>query len=166
MIAENYINHLCCDNPCVRWWAHPLILVGGSIQNREDWDHIKNDFDISSVINVETEHDDAGKVDGPLLQVQVPDMGMPFPSVYVQCAVAFASVFIPEDKKVYVHGQQGGSRSPGFAYALLRGILKMNRAESIASLVEGNGKPYGNHPFHVTYMDSVDSALLPQTGFR
>lgn len=175
MLAEVYKNTLYSYQPDIevtRWWVpgYPLI-IGGSIIDAADFEHLRKEFGVAYVINVETEHDDVGKVPHDLLcQPRVEDSGSPFSREAVLSAISF----VRENKHrgvCYLHCQMGGSRSPGFGYAVLRGVFKLSPDEALAKINEGfrarqnqkrkeNELPYGHHPFHQRYMASVEEALL------
>lgn len=161
-VAENYSNLLYEGHACRRYWVTPRLLVGGSILGPEDFAHLERDFGITHVVNVETEHDDTGKVPAErLLQARVPDLGGPFPpeAVLSVCLFVSRAMASSQDPRFYVHCQQGGSRSPGFAYAVLRGVFGLPRDDARREIVAARDGDYGHHQFHLTYMDSVDRAL-------
>lgn len=159
-LAETYINACYCGHPCQRWWAHPNILIGGSINDAEDFAHIVKDFGVTHVISVESEHTDEGKVPAKqLTYLPVPDDGSP-PSVahWKMLVLAAASALIYPDTILYVHCQMGGSRSPAAAYAIMRGVFGMGSEASLARL--RTGKPtYGDHVYHQSYLESFEKAF-------
>jgi protein-tyrosine phosphatase/CheY-like chemotaxis protein len=164
-IAEFYVNKVCINTPTSRrYWLTPKLMVGGSICDYQDWLHIKKDYQIGAVVNMETEHSDVGKGVDYLCEVQVPDNGTPFPKEYIQRTVLFAKKHF--DKNLYVHCQMGGSRSPAFAYAILRYCYNMTPQEALDKIneqfpkakINGEGL-YGFHPYHKTYLASVENAL-------
>jgi hypothetical protein len=68
----------------------------------------------------------------------------------------------------------GGSRSPAFAYAILRWVHGLSPEDALdtvvrgkdwslhnvdGQLVGGSGPPYGGHQYHKTYLASVEAAL-------
>lgn len=175
-IAEVYANTLYHYQPDIqvgRWWVggYP-ILVGGSVIDAVDALHILRDFEINKIVNVETEHDDCGKMPGEaLLQIRVPDDGSPIPTENL--AALFDFVRLPDGgvDSVYVHCQMGGSRSPAHAYAILRGVAHLSPADALDRLNDGfvlrsgvAGR-YGTHPVHVAYIESVERALT-ELGIR
>lgn len=173
MIVEVYANSLYSYQPdiqVVRWQipGYPII-VGGSLIDAADYAHLAMDFGVRGVVNVETEHDDTGKVPPDLLcQQQVEDDGSPFTKDNVLAVVRFASQKV-QGGPLYVHCQMGGSRSPGFAYAILRGVYGLDREQALKALNEGfkvrkagtadTEAEYGWHPVHQSYLNSVDEAL-------
>jgi hypothetical protein len=175
-LAEIYINRAYSPDPThatQRWWVNPDILVGGSIYDASDWNHLYKDFGVRSVLNVETEHSDEGKGIPILSECRVPDNGDPFPPGIVRHAVSFAKMNIGFGP-IYVHCQMGGSRSPAFAYAILRWVHGMNPFAALEAvrngkdwtlrnddgkLVGGAGLTYGDHPTHRIYLASVEDAL-------
>jgi hypothetical protein len=166
-IVEVYSNTLYEGHECKRYWVPGFpILIGGSILSTEDWNHLQSDFGITDVINVETEHDDTGKLpEENLLQVRVPDNGNPFPVDKITTACTYwitksNSIDKGHSRALYVHCQMGGSRSPAFAYAILRSSYKLNSADALDVIRSCPGKEaYGNHVYHTTYLSSIDAAL-------
>jgi len=56
----------------------------------------------------------------------------------------------------------GVSRSPAFAYAVLRWVFDMGEAEALQAVRTGGGElgeSYGTGPRQRAYLDSVESAL-------
>ena len=175
-LAEVYVNRAYSydpTHPVQRWWVNDDIMVGGSICDAGDWQHLFKDFGIRSVLNVETEHSDVGKGIQLLSECQVPDDGSPFPSGLVRHAVSFAQMNVGLGP-IYVHCQMGGSRSPAFAYAILRWVHRMDPAGALftvragkdwslkaqnGKLIGGAGLVYGEHPTHRAYLASVENAL-------
>jgi hypothetical protein len=168
-LVETYSNSLYLGHQCHRYWVGNFpIMVGGSLLGPADWEHLRDDFGITDVINVETEHDDSGKLPSAnLLQARVPDDMSPFSEKLVLTVCLFGLNKLQAGGKVYVHCQMGGSRSPAFAYALLRAVYSMNREQALAVIRscpgrEGYGAP--GHTHHTPYLASVDAALAPVFG--
>ncbi len=175
MIVESYANSLYLGHVCNRYWISGgfFLMVGGSLLGPEDWEHLQGDYGITDVVNVETEHSDAGKLPGEhLCELQVPDDGTPFPPDKVLAACMFVLGKLVKDgpassSKFYVHCQMGGSRSPAFAYAVMRGCFDMSSSEALAAVRTAKGdEAYGDHPYHKSYLGSVESALAPVLGGR
>jgi protein-tyrosine phosphatase len=168
MLAEQYLNtkyqHPAYPKgiPCLRYYVDD-ILVGGSIVGVADAQHLVDKFNISHVINVETEHTDEGVWPKFLCEARVPDNGEPFPKHAVTAAVAFSQLTKQMGGKLYVHCQMGASRSPAFAYAILRSRGFSAEASwkkvAMARGPDGGGEFWGNREHHVTYMKSVEDAL-------
>lgn len=176
MIVETYVNTLY-DNPgntTHRYWITDglPIMVGGSLLGPEDWLHLRRDFGLTDVVNVETEHDDFGKLPSEnLCQVRVPDDGTPFPAEAVLGVCLFAASKLYRSvpgggPKFYVHCQMGGSRSPAFAYAIMRSAFGMSAADALAALRTVRGDDYGTKLYHISYLSSIESALAPVLGGR
>lgn len=156
-IAESYVNKVCINAPTAeRWWATPNILVGGSIVDEDDWQHLKKTYGIDAVINVETEHDDYSFSIDKLLQIRVNDDGGVFPNTYIHQLVAFVN-YVGLDKTYYVHCQMGGSRSPAFVYGILRGCYNYTPVAALSKINET--KLWGNHMYHHNYINSVEEGL-------
>jgi len=143
-----------------RWRVHPSIILGGFIFSPEDWQHLHNDFGIQSVINVCIEQSDEGKGISHLAQCPVPDNGEQFPLGLVRHAVAFAQIHHGRGP-IYVHCALGNSRSPAFAYAILRWVFDMTIGEAIGLIRAGKpgAAQYGSHPVQQSYLRSVESTL-------
>lgn len=165
--AETYINRLYEGHTCHRYWVtgYPL-MIGGSLLGPDDWKHLQDDFGLDICVSAETEHDDVGKLPAwDLIQVAHPDTGGPIPANLILSACLFVAARLVLDPgvKAYVHCQMGGSRSPAYAYALLRGVWRVGASEALAvvssSMQVGKGRPYGGHEFHQTYLRSIEEAL-------
>jgi hypothetical protein len=159
-LAERYINRMYIDHPAVRWWAHSRILVGGSINNSDDFENMQNKFGVTSVISVESEHSDSGKVPEAILcHLPTPDDGSA-PSVqHWKTLIDFAQVALKDSSsKVYVHCQMGGSRSPAAAYAIMRTVFNFNPNDALAH-IQRFKTGYGEHWYHRNYLESVETAL-------
>jgi protein-tyrosine phosphatase len=158
-LAENYVNNCYCGHPCSRWWAHPRILVGGSINDADDFDHLVIAYGVKHVISVESEHTDKGKVPTErLTYLPVPDDGSS-PSIghWKALVLAAGAALQDEDAVLYVHCQMGGSRSPAAAYAIIRAVFEMSPEVALAQIRAW--KPtYGDHAYHQSYMESFEAA--------
>jgi protein-tyrosine phosphatase len=163
MIIEYYSNKLYRpDLQCCRWTVDSEILVGGSISDAADWVHIRDDLGYKAVVNVETEHSDEGKGIDYLIERRVPDDGSRFPLQFVRDVVDFAYVSLVAGRKVYVHCQGGGSRSPAFAYAILRTRFTATPEDALNMVRNGKTeefKAYGSHAYHKAYLGSVEEAI-------
>lgn len=171
-VAERYKNRLYPWNPeheITRWWVGPdqlyFILVGGSLIGEDDWEHLANDFGITHVVNVETEHSDVGKFPQKwLCEQQFPDNGARIPESTLTAISKFCRhVFGLTNTKLYVHCQMGGSRSPAIAYFVLRDCFSLTPAKALAVLNDGfphdPAHPYGYHPTHQSYIASIEDWL-------
>lgn len=168
-IAEIYENRLYLHDPRIRvaryWVGH--WLIGGSLLDEDDWTGLVMNHGVEYCLNVETEHDDRGKLpDDRLCQAQTPDDGSPFNDAMLRRIADFmGSRFV--NSKGYIHCQMGGSRSPAVAYFLLRYLCRNSREDALKELNKGflereelknaNPKPYGWHPVHRAYLESVDA---------
>ena len=177
-VLEKYANSLYSYEPTIinhRYYVpgYKNIIIGGSIIDKADWEHLHNDFGVTDVINVETEHDDSEKVPAEhLLQVQTEDNGNGFPVDKIMAAIEFAK---GPNKVLYIHCQMGGSRSPAWAYAILRGVYGLQATEALKVIIEArigvhkfcNGRGfqenYGHAWQHQAYLKSIDDALVQNT---
>ena len=165
-LAEDYVNLRYEGHACQRWWAHPWILVGGSINNPGDYQHLVADFQICGVVSVESEHTDDGIVPTDRLwHIPFPDNGVdPGDAIWKQVIQAAEAAFnvgrLPASNPVpiYVHCQMGGSRSPAAAYAIMRSSLLMSHDGALAA-IRRTRPEYGNHSYHQSYLASVRRAL-------
>lgn len=138
-----------------------MIVIGGLINGAEDAKHIQDDLGIQSVINVATDDTDEGKGITRLSELRVPDNGTPLPPEMVRHAVAFAKMFVGFGP-VYVHCALGNSRSPAFAYAILRWVFRKSRDEALQAIREGKPgitEQYGEGWVQANYLTSVEAAL-------
>lgn len=150
----------------LRWWADPFdkrILIGGTIQSRDDWRHLKDRLGIGAVITAEVERDDVsvGVPAELICDVGVSDNGQPNIDLYVK-AIKFARRHTSE--RLYVHCAMGGSRSPSLAYAILRdgGLSSTRIIQAYQHIFSAklNGHPWGEHPFHMAYVGAAEAALV------
>lgn len=158
MIAETYSNTCYEGHTCKRWWAGPDLLVGGSICDAADMQHLRDNFKIDAVLSVESERSDLGKGIGPYgVWLPFPDDGTPPEKVLVRNAIAFGGSVLMQKRKLYVHCQMGGSRSPAIAYAILRAIGFTSEQTLAAIRVV---KPeYGEHAYHKAYLGVVEAVM-------
>lgn len=164
MIAEDYLNHRYEGHACQRWWAHPWVLVGGSINDAADYRHIVDSFGAQGVVSVESEHTDDGLVPPDWLwYVPFPDNGAdPGADVWNRVIAGAKAAFeinrIGNPTPIYIHCQMGGSRSPAAAYAVMRALLLMSHDGALTALRRTRPN-YGDHPFHQVYLNGVRRAL-------
>lgn len=163
-VAEDYVNTICINQPTSkRYWVTPELMVGGSIIDANDFKHLQDKYYIGGVLNMESEHSDIDKGIENLCEIQVPDNGTPFPEKFIREAALFTDKFLTENKgkaNLYVHCQMGGSRSPAFAYMVLRHHYKMTPEQAfgqIKGVVPGNN--YGHHHYHQSYIDAIEKGL-------
>ena len=154
-----------------RWSVSPRIVIGGSIIDGADWAHLRDDLGVGAVLNVETEHSDLDKEIEKLCEVQVPDDGSFIPYDMVKKALFFSNDFLKSEptKKLYIHCQMGGSRSPGFAYGVLRFVDGLSEGEALDVIRKGQARTdpnggtgaafYGEHRYHQTYMSSMENFI-------
>jgi len=127
-------------------------------------------FGVTHVLNVETEHDDTAKVPPTyksdpltLCQHKYQTNGTEFPEDKIRSVVVWLDKLRVDylgTPKFYVHCQQGGSRSPAFAYLLLRVNYKLDPNGALNSIRLGKESfEYGDHPYHIAYISSVERYL-------
>jgi CheY-like chemotaxis protein len=158
-IAEHYINTIGHNNIILpRYWVTPNILVGGNIIDQNDWEHLKKDFGIVGVINVDGLSDKDKSIDN-LLECPVPDNGNAFPKEYILQAIDFIT---KNNGPVYIHCHLGFSRSPHFTYAVLRGCYLMNKEDALAKVKSSLPSPnhhWGFNQHTASYIRSIEETL-------
>jgi hypothetical protein len=113
MIAEVYMMRTLSfasgeGHPTTRWWVHPQILVGGSINSGlvkttwpshisdqlrsypDDGAHLREDFSITGVLNTEAEQSDATKGFVDLCECGIIDNSLEYPSEVVIRGIQWA----------------------------------------------------------------------------
>ncbi len=142
LIVEKYANSTYRYQPTIqtyRWLVpgYPLIC-GGSIIDAADWEHIRKDFGAEFCINVQNERSDVGNVPTDrLCEVPTDDAhAPPIPHENLAKVLEYA-LSKPNDAKLYVHCQMGGSRTPAFAYLILRGKYGLSAEQALAKVNEG-----------------------------
>jgi hypothetical protein len=161
VILEEYVCNSYYGHRTVRWTVHPLVIIGGLINGPEDAKHLQDKLGVRSVINVATDDTDEGKGIKLLSELRVHDDGAPLPPEMVRHACAFAKMFVGFGP-VYVHCALGNSRSPAFAYAILRWVFQKSREEALRAIREGKPgitEQYGDGWVQRNYITSVESAL-------
>ena len=138
----------------------PQFLMGGTILDVADWEHLHKDFAVTHVINLETEHSDVGKVPAAVLfESPTPDNGEMKPAKWFQGIGKFVSGnLINPSTRVYVHCQAGGSRTPMVVYYLLRRFTNLAPAGAL-TLIQTVKPSFGSAPYHVNYIASAEQAL-------
>ena len=160
-IAEEYQNHHYFGHTCHRWWASDDILVGGTIYNAADWQRLKQTYGVSACVNVENEHSDVDNKIDLLIEARAPDDGSSRTIKSFHDVFNFVhGVLKPDPKaKFYVHCQMGGSRSPAYAYGILRANYKLSSSYALGLLQRNMINSYGIHPFHTVYLQSAELAI-------
>lgn len=156
---ERYRNHHHYGHVVRRSWVTEDILIGGSIIDLPDWAHLRDDYGITGVINVESEHSDAAWGIPELLERPMPDDGTPRKAEDIRAIVEFARAQFAKRGRLYVHCQVGGSRSPAAAYAILRDVRGLT-SEAALKVIQKHVPQYGTHPTHVAYMNSIDTVIV------
>ncbi len=170
-IAEFYQNRF--TNPpnqeCSRYWVHPMILVGGNVNDGTELIRLRQQFGICGFINLD--HNEPEGLTGiendwesffeDCLENPVLDDGQGFNRADVRRVVSFAHAF--KDHPISINCHVGFSRSPAFAYAIMRWVYEMTGQEALHALNTADG-PYGSAylmcvPKHLVYIDSIEAAL-------
>jgi CheY-like chemotaxis protein len=158
-VAEWYMNTYSTQpNPMPRYWVTPNLLVGGNILHLADWQHLEKDFGIKAVINVENQPDPSEITN--LCHAYVPDEGAGFPIELVRKVVSFAKTHA--DMPMYVHCHMGASRSPHFAYAILRAVHGKSKEEAfgiVQAVLPNDRYRWGFNHHTASYVKSIEDAL-------
>jgi len=158
-VAEYYINELSPNRPLIaRYWITPEILVGGNILNMNDLNHLVNDYGIKSIINVDAMQNHTGAIEN-LLQVSVLDNGNGFSEKIVHKVIKFAKEYGSDP--IYIHCHMGYSRSPHFAYAILRsfGLSQQTAYNKVKLSLPSHNHVWGFSQHTTSYIDSIEKAL-------
>lgn len=165
-VAEYYINKFAQPSNIApyailsRYWITPSILIGGNICSSEEFLRMKEKYNIEAVINVDAGNSDAEYDINNLLELSTEDNGTPFSKENILQAIEFANVF--KDKTIYLHCHLGFSRSPHFAYLILRSVYGMDKDSALNTVI--NSLPTNNHAWgfnqHTqSYITSIDTVL-------
>ncbi len=148
------------NRPCLRHWVHPSILVGGNLNDLQDWQDLQVAFGIKSVVNLDARSESHLGIPA-LCESPVLDDGNPFSQASVRHVLSFARVQVGIGP-LYVHCHIGVSRSPAFAYGIMRWALDMSAADALKGL-DSSGGEYGDylsyHPKHRVYIEAVERAI-------
>ena len=140
-------------------WEIPgaRIIVGGTVLGADDWASLVK-LGVTHCISV-TMPPDVGVPPDRLLQDPTDDDGTPFKPEHIERVVSFARRALEQGGKVYVHCWVGRSRSPSFAYAILRGVYGDDQATAMARIGSAYpwDTPYGSDSKHIAYRDSIDA---------
>ncbi len=123
------------------------------------------DHGVGAVVNVDGRSEAHLPIDSHyLFEAPTADDGNPFSRAAVRDAVSFARSRLKVGvRALYVHCHIGVSRSPAFAYGILRWALDMSPEQALAGL-NSSGAEYGTDylgyaPKHRVYLDAVEAAL-------
>ena len=161
--AESYVNQFAQPPVAILRWFVPgyRIMIGGNIQDEADLAHIKRDFGITHVIDVESgrgatcPHDD-----GRYLKIEFVDNGMPMAEPLLREACSFAKAALESNGTVYIHCHMGASRSPAIAYAVLRSVYGLSHEDGLIAInrgfPHGEGYHWSYHPAQQAYVGAID----------
>ena len=165
--AESYTNHLAVPPATVLRWFVPgyPLMVGGNIQSVDDWNHLRDDFGITHVLDVE-----AGRSPVVILppenfkKIEMVDNGMPMAAELLREAVTFARDALKDPKaKLYSHCHMGASRSPAYTYAILRCVYGLSHDEGLIALnrgfPHGEGWEWSYHQCQQAYVGAIDAFI-------
>jgi hypothetical protein len=174
-LAETYQNRF--TNPpnqvCQRYWVHPMILVGGNVNDGNELIRLRQKFGICGFINLD--HNRPNDLTGiendwesffeDCLDQPVLDNGEGFNPEDVRRVISFAYGF--KGYPIHLNCHIGYSRSPAFAYAIMRWVYGMQCGEATRALNESGG-PFGSSylnaaPKHRTYLFSIERAWPTMT---
>lgn len=134
------------------------IVVGDNVTSAADWQHLRKDFNLAVCLNVDGGHSDAAHVSlGDLYEVQALDDGAGLSSLHLDRAREAYEDARRRGSGIYVHCHLGRSRSPAFAYALLRAVGGMSALQAKELLDESTPHgPYGEKWGHLAYLMAAD----------
>lgn len=144
-------------------WEIPgsRVVIGGSVTGAADWSSLVA-LGVTHCISI-TNPPDIGVPADRMLHDPTDDDGTPFKPEHIARIVAFARKALSEGGKLYLHCWVGASRSPSFAYAVLRAVYGLGKEAAFAAIGTHYpwGSPYGSDPKHVAYMNSIDACVQP-----
>lgn len=141
------------------------IVIGGGVGSAEDWATLTA-RGVTHCLCV-TDPPDVGVPAELALHAPIPDEGQPFPRELLARVVGYARKVLTEDGKLYLHCWVGASRSPSFAYAVMREVYGMGGPEAVAAI--NTFYPYGVYgqdPKHQSYMVGIDEWIAGRVGIR
>lgn len=161
-LAETYINKFAGQKDVIvsRYWVTPNIIVGGNINDNADFQNLLNKYNIGAIINADAlqAHDEYKGIVN-VFNMPVPDNGDFFPQDQLLKMLDFAQE--NKDKVIYIHCHLGMSRSPHFAYAILRDSYKLSAEDAYKmvweSLPTQNQWGFSNHTSK--YVECIENAL-------
>jgi len=160
-VAELYCNEASPDKPTIpRYWITPKILIGGNINDQSDYKHLEYDLNIKSVINLDGPEAERNIFVPNLLEFYVPDNGEAFSKERIFETIAFAEKHIKDP--IYIHCHMGMSRSPHFAYIVLRGVYKLSPEEALLKIKEAlptDRHNWGFNQHSANYIKSIEEAI-------
>lgn len=136
-------------------------MVGGNINDGADLAHLRGKYGIRSVVNLDARSEAHLQVPA-LCECPVVDDGRPFAPHFVRQAVSFAKLQVGIGP-LYVHCHIGVSRSPAFAYGILRWAFEMNPDAALTAINMGGGEfgpSWESVSKHRVYMESVERAIF------
>lgn len=139
-IFEEYPNRRFGNDIAHRWWADERILVGGSVVDADDFQHLKRDANVGGTISVDNDGTGDWSFLGgaPHLHLPQPDDWAFKPIEWWWGCIAFAFEFLrTQDTVLYVHCRMGHSRSPAVAYAILRAAMGFGPKSAMARIHRG-----------------------------
>jgi CheY-like chemotaxis protein len=160
-VAEDYINECSPNKPVIqRYWVTPKILVGGNINNQNDWYHLEKTYGIKAVINIETSEATRGINIPNLCEFYADDNGEHFVKERVHEVVKFAEK--NSHHPIYIHCHLGMSRSTHFTYAILRHNYKLSPEDALAKIKQAlptERHHWGFNQHTQAYVESIENAL-------
>lgn len=158
--AESYQNTRAnppCEN--LRWWVHDKALMGGgSIVSADDWAHLRDDFGITHVLNLDSKSHGELVPSDRLCEVQVLDNGMAIAAPLLKACCEFArnARLEPQPTRVYVCSGNGGARAPAVIYAILRAVYGFTHEDALVEVNKGFPHSAG---YHFGYLDGHRCAV-------
>lgn len=146
-----------------RWQVqgYPL-LVGGPVTSEADWRHLEA-LGVGHVVCV-TDPADVGVPIRAYTHAAVEDNGNPFSFEKLATVTDAAHRAFCAGKWVYLHCWMGASRSPSFAYAVLRKVFSLSRADAHAVITSSCPWPWPRSQTQSNYIDSIESWMAKPFG--
>lgn len=138
------------------------IIIGGGVGSAEEWAELAAHG--ATHCASATNPPDSGVPEGSL-QFHVDDDGTPFPEERLEQVVQLAARCFAGGGVLYLHCWVGASRSPSFAYAVLRAVRGLTPEQAAAAIQASY--PYrptfGVDPKHKSYIAGIESWLAKRS---
>lgn len=144
-VLEYYVNTR--SEPASSWprWlvdGHGIVM-GGSIVSSFDWRHVSTTYGCGACLNIDASRSDKGLVpDAELCEFSV-EYDRPIPSSALVLACRVAEEVFAKESRIYLHCHHGRSRSPAFAYAILRKVRGLRPLEALSAI--DSSSPHGEY---------------------
>ncbi len=163
--AESYSNPFTQPpgHTVLRWFVPGWpIMVGGNVTSADDWSHLERDFGITHCLDVEAGRPNDGRVPADRYKkIEMVDNGMPMAAALLVEACSFAKEVLSDNaNKLLTQCHMGASRSPAYAYAILRSVYGLSHDEGLIAVnrgfPHGEGWHWSYHPAQQAYVGAID----------